>query len=76
MWPASISWELVSNDGKEENPSDAYWPYVVSKIGSLKIGKAGKYHLELKPQEIQSLRKFGLTLVSVKLLPPPGMVTM
>jgi hypothetical protein len=66
----------VSNDGKEENPGDAYWPYVVSKIGSLKISKAGGYHLELKPQEIQALKKFGLTLVSVRLVPPAGMVTM
>jgi alpha-L-fucosidase len=59
----------VANDGKEENPSNAYWPYVVSKIGSLKIDKAGKYHLALKPESIQSERKFGLTLVSVKLMP-------
>lgn len=38
-------------------------------MGWVKIDKAGKYHLNLKPESIETQRKFGLTLVSVKLVP-------
>ena len=60
---------VVNNDGREENPSDNYWPYVRSKVGRVKIDKAGKYHLDLKPESIETQRKLGLTLVSVRLVP-------
>ena len=60
---------VVANNGKEENPSNAYWPYVVSKLGRLKIDKAGKYHLQLKPEQMPAAQKFGITLVSVRLVP-------
>ena len=62
---------VVANNGKEENPSNAYWPYVVSKLGRLKVDKAGKYHLSLKPESIPTTQKFGITLVSVRLVPVP-----
>ena len=35
----------------------------------VKIDKAGKYSLSLKPETIRAEKKFGLTLVSVKLVP-------
>ena len=57
----------VGNNGKEENPGNAYWPYVLSKAGRLKIDKAGKVHLSLKPESIPSGQKFGLTLVELRL---------
>ena len=59
----------VDNDGKEENPANPYWKYVISKIGTVNIDKAGKYSLTLKPETIQAEKKLGLTLVSVKLVP-------
>jgi alpha-L-fucosidase len=59
----------VNNDGKEENPANPYWKYVVSKMGTVTIDKAGKYSLSLKPETIQAEKKLGLTLVSVKLVP-------
>ena len=60
---------VVNNDGREENPSDNYWPYVRSKAGRVKVDKAGRYHLDLKPESIETQRKLGLTLVSVMLVP-------
>ncbi len=60
---------VVANNGKEESASNAYWPYVVSKLGRLKIDKAGKYHLQLKSESIPATQKFGITLVSVRLVP-------
>ncbi|HEV8592189.1 MAG TPA: hypothetical protein VGQ55_08805, partial [Pyrinomonadaceae bacterium] len=59
----------VENNGKEENPANPYWPYVISKIGRVTIDKAGKYSVSLKPETIKSDKKLGLTLVSVKLIP-------
>ncbi|MEQ1765274.1 MAG: alpha-L-fucosidase, partial [Pyrinomonadaceae bacterium] len=59
----------ISNDGKEENPANPYWKYVISKIGQVKVEKSGKYNLSLKPDTIRSEKKLGLTLVSVKLVP-------
>jgi alpha-L-fucosidase len=60
---------VVANNGKEESASNAYWPYVVSKLGRLRIDKAGKYHLQLKPESIPATQKFGITLVSLRLVP-------
>ena len=59
----------ISNDGHQENLSNPYWPYVVSKVGSVDIPKSGAYTLELKPETIENTKKLGLTLVSVRLLP-------
>jgi alpha-L-fucosidase len=60
---------VISNDGHLENPSNPYWPYVVSKIGQVRIPKAGTYTLTLKPESIEAQQKLGLTLVSVVLTP-------
>jgi len=59
----------VSKDQVLENPSNPYWPYVISKLGSVTIEKPGTYTMELKPEIIESAGKFGLTLVSVTLTP-------
>ena len=59
----------VDNNGKEENPANPYWKYVISKIGRVTIDKAGKYKLNLKPETIRAEKKLGLTLVSVELRP-------
>jgi len=58
----------VEDNGKEENPANPYWPYVVSKAGRVTIDKAGRYSLSLKPESINADKKLGLTLVSVKLV--------
>jgi hypothetical protein len=60
---------MVGNDGKEENPANPYWTYVISKAGRITIDKNGKYSLSLKPEMIKAEKKLGLTLVSVKLIP-------
>ncbi|HZS04356.1 MAG TPA: alpha-L-fucosidase [Blastocatellia bacterium] len=62
----------VANQGKEENPFNPYWKYVVSKAGRVTFDKAGRYNLALKPEVIQAGKKLGLTLVSVKLIPVKG----
>jgi len=59
----------VDNNGKQENPANPYWKYVISKIGQVRIDKAGKYTLNLKPETIRAEKKLGLTLVSVELRP-------
>jgi alpha-L-fucosidase len=59
----------IADNGHEDNPANPYWPYVVSRLGSLKISKPGAYTLSLKPDEIPGGQKYGLTLVSVRLLP-------
>jgi alpha-L-fucosidase len=59
----------VVNQGKEENPSNPYWKYVLSKIGRITIEKPGRYSLSLKPLSIRGEKRLGLTLVSVRLTP-------
>jgi hypothetical protein len=59
----------VDSNGKEENPANPYWKYVISRIGRVTIDKAGRYHLTLKPETILAAKKLGLTLVSVELRP-------
>ena len=59
----------VEKNGKEENPANPYWPYVISTMGRVTVDRADKYHLSLKPDSIKSEKKLGLTLVSVKLVP-------
>jgi alpha-L-fucosidase len=58
----------VENNGKEENPVNPYWPYVVSKVGQITLAKPGQFNLSLKPEMIKADKKLGLTLVSVKLI--------
>lgn len=59
---------VLKNDGKLDNPANPYWPYVISKAGSVTVDKGGEYDLSLKPQSFEST-KYGLTLVSVELTP-------
>jgi alpha-L-fucosidase len=61
--------ETVDLDGKEENPANPYWKYVVSRMGRVKLDNAGSYQLSLKPESIEAAKKLGITLVSVKLVP-------
>ena len=58
----------IDDNGKEENPTNPYWPYVISRAGRITVDKAGKYNLLLKPETIKADKKLGLTLVSVKLV--------
>jgi alpha-L-fucosidase len=59
----------VDNNGKQDNPANPYWKYVISKIGTVTIDKAGRYKLNLRPEAIRAEKKLGLTLVSVELRP-------
>jgi alpha-L-fucosidase len=59
----------IADNGREENPANPYWKYVISKIGTVKIDKTGSFNLTLKPETIEAEKKLGLTLVSVKLVP-------
>ncbi|HEX6623466.1 MAG TPA: alpha-L-fucosidase [Pyrinomonadaceae bacterium] len=61
--------DVVDNDGKEQNPANPYWPYVVSKLGRVRFDKPGAHSLSLKPETIRADKKLGLTLVAVKLVP-------
>ncbi len=63
-----LSTVLIDN-GKEDNPANPYWPYVISRLGSVQLNKAGKYSIALRPQAIPEGQKYGLTLVSVRLVP-------
>jgi len=58
----------IENNRKEENPTNPYWKYVISKMGRVTIDKPGQYTLSLKPETILADKKLGLTLVSVKLV--------
>lgn len=59
----------VERDGKEVDPANPYWPDVISTLGRLRVDKAGRYGITLKPQTLRSDKKLGLTLVSVRLVP-------
>src|SRR5262249_5460916 len=60
---------VVADNGKEGNPWNPYWPYVISKMGRIRVDKTGKYNLTLKPEDIPAGQNYGLTLVSVRLVP-------
>ena len=60
---------VIDNDGKEENPANPYWKYVISKMGQISIEKPGRYGVSLQPESIKSEKQLGFTLVSVKLIP-------
>jgi hypothetical protein len=59
----------VTDDGHVENPSNPYWPYVESKIGTIEVGQAALHQLSLKGEKIEAAKNLGLTLVAVKLVP-------
>ena len=59
----------VERAGKEVDPANPYWPYVISRVGRLRVERPGRYGLALKPQTIRSEKRLGLTLVSVRLVP-------
>jgi hypothetical protein len=59
----------ISDDGNETNLSNPYWPYVVSKLGQVKIGRTGSVEVSLKADEIPAGQKWGLTVVAVRLVP-------
>ena len=60
---------VVADGGRLDNPSNPYWPYVASKMGHVRIDKSGKYNLSLKPEDIPAGQMYGLTLVSIRLVP-------
>ncbi len=60
---------LVADNGKQDNPANPYWPYVISKMGRVRLDKAATYTLSLKPDEIPVGQKYGLTLVTLRLVP-------
>jgi alpha-L-fucosidase len=60
---------IVADDRREDNPSNPYWPYVVSKMGRIGIDRSGKYTAALKPSDFPAGQKFGITLVSLRLVP-------
>jgi alpha-L-fucosidase len=59
----------VADNGKQDNPSNPYWPYVISKIGRVQVGKSGKFSASLKTDKFPEGQRYGLTLVSVRLVP-------
>lgn len=59
----------IEDNGKQENPANPYWKYVISKMGRVTIDKTGSFNLALKPETLQTAKKLGLTLVSVRLIP-------
>jgi alpha-L-fucosidase len=59
----------VKNDGGEMDPSNPYWPYVVSKFGQVTLDKPGMYSVTLQPERIEAGQKQGFTLVAVRLTP-------
>jgi alpha-L-fucosidase len=59
----------VENQSKEVVAANPYWPYVISKLGRVTIGKPGRYMAALRPEVIKAEKKLGLTLVSVRLVP-------
>jgi alpha-L-fucosidase len=59
----------VTDDGHVQNPSNPYWPYVESKIGTIDLGPAVLHQLALKAEKLEGGKGLGLTLVSVKLVP-------
>jgi alpha-L-fucosidase len=51
------------------DPSNPRMRYYNSRLGRVTLSKAGAYQLALKPQSIDSRRKGGLSLASIKLIP-------
>ncbi|HUI57752.1 MAG TPA: alpha-L-fucosidase [Bryobacteraceae bacterium] len=60
---------VIADNGKEDNPTNPYWPYVISKLGRTRLDRPGKVAASLRPDDIPAGQKFGLTLVAVRLVP-------
>jgi alpha-L-fucosidase len=60
---------LVGDNGKQDNPANPYWPYVISKMGKVRLEKAETYKVSLNADTIPADQKYGLTLVTVRLVP-------
>jgi len=60
---------VVADNGKEVNPANPYWPYVITKLGRVKLDRTGTYTLSLKPEDIPAGQKYGLTLVAIRMEP-------
>ena len=58
----------VEAQSKRILPHNPYWPLPITKIGQVKLDKAGKQTLTLKAEQIAG-KRFGLTLASVELVP-------
>ena len=58
-------------EGAEEfvDPSNPRMRYYNSRLGRVTLSKAGAHQLALKPESIDSRRKGGLSLASIKLVP-------
>jgi alpha-L-fucosidase len=60
---------LVGDNGKQDNPANPYWPYDISKMGKVRLDQAATYTVSLKPDKIPDGQKYGLTLVTLRLVP-------
>ena len=60
---------VVADNGALDNPSNPYWPYVISKMGRLRFDKSGTYNLSLRPEDFPPGQMYGLTLVAIRLVP-------
>jgi len=60
---------LAGDNGKLDNPENPYWPYVISKMGKIKLDQPGSYTLSLTADDIPAGQKYGLTLVELRLMP-------
>jgi alpha-L-fucosidase len=54
---------------KRVPPHNPYWPLPLSKIGRITLTKPGTHEVTLKADSIAGEKKYGLTLVSVELVP-------
>ena len=54
---------------KRVPPHNPYWPYAVTKLDRVTFDKAGAHSLSLKADKIAGEKRWGLTLVSVELVP-------
>jgi len=59
----------VAEDSRWVDPSNPLMTYVISKIGQVKIAKAGPAHIVLKADSLETAKDTGLTLANVKLVP-------
>jgi hypothetical protein len=59
----------LAEDRREDNPANLYWPYVVSKVGRIRITRSGTYTAALQPSDIPIGQKVGITLVFLRLVP-------
>ena len=59
----------LADDGKVVDPSNPMMTYVTSKLGQVRIEKAGSVQFALKPESLVTQNNVGLALASVKLVP-------